>query len=160
MRKIIIFFAALLIVASCKKKKDPEPEPTPTPTPVQPVKNQVSVKINDAEFTCTLCVNTYFSGGSYGVNFSEPGMINRFVMNFSAYPAFGTYTFTKSGFAHFRYEKNGYFYDGAGTIHITEVDSSSKGGINKLVGTFSCKTDTLGNISYSFTEGVINLNFK
>src|SRR6478752_8890428 len=97
MKKVILIFATMLFVTSCKDKKKNDPTPTP-------VVNQVSVKINGAAFSCSICGNTYKSGGMSGVNFAE-GTTNRFIFSITGFLAPGTYPLVPYGNPSFSYEK-------------------------------------------------------
>ncbi|WP_317899688.1 hypothetical protein [Aurantibacillus circumpalustris] len=152
MKKTILVFAALLFLIGCKKKKDPEPTPVP-------VVNQISVKINGTDFSCSSCGNSYSSGGLGGINFFE-GTSNRVIFSFSGFLAPGTYSLVPFANPSFTYEKDGRYFRGRGTLKLTETDTSANGAVNKFIGTFSCMTDTSNGAFYNFTEGALNINFK
>lgn len=154
MKKIIVILTILLTVTACKdKKKDPEPI-----TPVEKPK-QVSVKINGTDFSCANCGNTYSSGGSSGVNFSE-GTTDRFLFSITGFLKPGTYPLVPFGNPAFNYEKNGRYYRGHGSLTISDADTSANGSLKKFIGTFNCITDTSDGVFYNFSEGVLNINFN
>ena len=157
MKKITLILAALLLLTACKDKKKNDPEPI---IPVEKTK-QVSVKINGTEFSCTNCGNTYSSGGSSGVNFSE-GTTDRFLFSITGFLKPGTYPLVPFGNPAFNYEKDGRYYRGHGSLTITETDTSANGSLKKFIGTFNCVTDTnsTNNVFYTFSEGVLNVNFN
>ena len=153
----MLFCAGIFLLASCKKKDEPEEE---TPAPVV-VPKQVSVKINNSLYTCETCANTYFSGGMHGINASETGGSNRFVINFDTLPSVRNYVLSNTGPSIFTYEKNGRYYKGFGSLNVTAVQAGSTGSIKVFKATFNCMTDTASDGShFTFSEGEYNLNFK
>jgi hypothetical protein len=152
MKKILL--SCLVLLISCKKKEEPPP-----PAPPAPAEKQVSVKINSQLFTCDICANTYFSGGSlHGVNISETGTTNRLVFSFDTVPSAGSHTLEKFGKKSLTYEKNGWYYRGRGVLNISAISTGTNGSINQFKATFEAQTDTAGdNTHFSFTEGSINI---
>lgn len=163
MKQLFVIFFVLLFLGACKEKKKTEPaSASTTGTTTAPVtsRKQVSVKINGTEFSCTNCVNTYHSSGSHGINFREDAL-NRFVFNSNVFLAPGTYSIASAGALTFLYEKDGYYYRASsGSMTVTAADTSARGTLVTLKASFSCVTDTIQNVSYNFTEGQINIDFK
>ena len=151
MKKLIPLFLLITFFFGCKDKKKNDPEPSPNV-------NQVSVKINGTSFSCTNCGNTYASGGSSGINFSEGGT-NRFIFNMTGFLSPGTYPLIPFGNPAFTYEKDGSYYRGRGSLTLTAADTSANGALKKFIGTFNCITDTNNSVFYNFSEGIININF-
>jgi hypothetical protein len=153
MKKTLLLCMMVSLFVACRDKKKPLPEPDPGP-PVE-FKSQVKVKINGQDFNCDFCGSTYYSGGSYGVNFKEGD--GRFIFSFEEFPGTGSHEIVPQGKVTFLYEKDGLYYRGRGLLNLTTIDTSSTGSIRKLKGTFDCKTDTVQGVSYEFSQGVLDI---
>ncbi len=155
MKKTLIVFGILVLAAACKKKKS-DPEPLPPSTPVAPL---ISVKIDGTQKQCNSCYSGSYSGGMRGSYFYLDGFNEEIYFSCNALPAIGTYTLSKYGEPLMIYIKNNSYRPAStGTLNIASIDTSKTGVINKLVATFSFKTDTSSaGVSFNITEGSFNL---
>lgn len=155
MKQLILIACALLIAVACKKKKDDDPEPETPATPVY----QISIKIDGAEKHCNSCYSGSKSGGIRGSYFYLDGFNEQLYFSCTTLPAVGTHTLLKYGNPYLMYSKNNVYYRASvGTMTITAIDTSAAGVVNKLHASFAFQTDTSSNVSYTISEGSINLN--
>lgn len=159
---VTILFSTCLIF-SCKKKEEATPAAT-TATPATPVHvNVLTTTINNQSWS--MINNGYFISKfstyySFGGNTAFSGPKTSVRINNLTYPAVGTFTlgsaFSLSGL--YTDINNVNYTSKTGTINVTTFDTlaPNQGLIKKFKATFSFKTDTVNNVSYDITNGVID----
>ena len=156
-RAIVFVALAALILTACKKEKAAEPTPTPEPEPpVLPA--SISVKVNGVEKKCSACYSGSSSGGSRSSYFYLDGFNEQIYLGGFTFPKPGTYSLVKNKEPFLLYIKNNVYYRPvSGTLNITVIDTSAKGVVNKLVGSFNFLTDTTSGVSFNISDGAFNL---
>lgn len=157
--KTISFILLIFIFFSCAKDKEPTPtnnstnNSTPVPLP------KLVLKISGLNFNYTSSYTWKINGSpsTRALVFNNSTTNEEVQFRFSTLPFAGTYTFVKNGSPSIAYIKNGFFYASTlGNLNITAIDTFANGTIHKMVGTFDCRTDTLGNAYYDLYNGTIN----
>lgn len=150
-----LIFAALsfcLLFSFCKKK---ESTPEATPTPETPA-SQITLKINGSDFTYNT-TSSLFMNPTRMVNFVNNTTNEQISIAFYSKPLAGNYVLAKYGSPSIKYTKNNInYYSVSGNFNVTQIDTNASHMITKLIGTFSCLTDTSSSTSFSITSGSIN----
>lgn len=167
MKQLSWMLVLVALLWACEKKKNTAEEepPTPTTTGTPSADGPVlTVKVNDTVYACgaLACASGYKSGSIRGISFGDQSAKKHlFRFTFLSMPAPGVYTFGTGGTASLQYVNNNTYYPVVtGSLSITEVDTTDRGVINRLVASFSATTDTTLKPPYSIyyiKEGIIKL---
>ncbi len=166
MKQLIFCLLLGACLVSCQKKKKTEETPNATSTTgVTPTSDpMISVKVNDSLYTCPAlaCVSGYKSGGIRGLAIGDQSAKKHlFRFTFTSMPTPGLYTLGNGSSASLQYVNSSTYYSVViGTLDITEVDTTDRGVINRMVAKFSAKTDTTLQAPYSvyrITDGIIKI---
>lgn len=156
------------LLFNCKKKEDtPQEQPqqnNPSTTGSNPVVhvNKLTAKLNGQDWS--MVSNGYFYSLSGHFLFGGQNSTN---IPFSSVEFKSTTTYLNPGvfnlssssndiIAKYKDLNNNYFTSKTGTINITAFDTVGNGFLKKCQATFSFKTDTINNVSYDVTEGLID----
>ncbi len=169
MKNIKTFFSVLIcatLIFSCKKKEYTSAETqqnNSTTTGATPGHvNKLTAKLNNTYWS--MVSNGYFYSLSGHFSFGgQSSTSNPFssieFKSTNTYINPGIYNLSNSSndiIAKYKDLNNNIFTSKTGTINITAFDTVGSGFFQKFQATFSFKTDTINNISYDVTNGVID----
>lgn len=150
MKNTVLAVFALLFAIGCKKEKKSEPTENTAPAAAD---YMATVKVNGSARQ-----SVSYSSNQSGTYINLDGNNEQLFFSYNQFTPPGTYALVKYGNPYLLYIKNNTYYRATtGSITITAIDTSAKGLLNKLSGSFEFKTDTTSGVFYAITEGQFNI---